>query len=183
MRIDRCRIQLNSYWGLNLDGDSSQVSYSAGTLIDTCEVVNNGSGNGGSVFVNYNEHFTLNNCMIDAPATGSTQHVTVNGTSRGTISSCWIGASNNIGLALVDSTCVNVNGCNIVSSATYGVVLTGACNACNFTGNSFENSGSQDAVVSGTEMPLQHLYRKRIPHRWQDLLSRRGWSLLHTCHW
>lgn len=94
-------MQLNSVWGIHMDGDSSLVSYSCGTLVDSCEIVNNGSSSGGSIFVQYNEHFTLNKCMIDAPATVSTQHVVISGVSRGTISSCWIGASNGVGVSLV----------------------------------------------------------------------------------
>lgn len=150
MRYDRCRIQLNSDWGIFMDGDSSQVSYSCGTLVDSCEIVNNGSGSGGSVYIIYNEHFTLNNCMIDAPATGSTQHVVVSGVSRGTISTCWIGASNGVGVSLVACTCVNIVGCNILAHATYGLTLTGACNGNAINANCFESNGTQDAVVNGT---------------------------------
>jgi len=88
--------------------------------------------------------------MIDAPATGSTQHVVVTGTSRGTISTGWIGASNGIAVSLVSCTCVNIVGCNILASKTYGVALTGACNGCTINGNSLESNGTQDAVVNGT---------------------------------
>ncbi|MGK3114146.1 hypothetical protein [Candidatus Pantoea formicae] len=133
-----------------MDGDSTQVSFSCGTLVDSCEIVNNGASSSGSVFVQYNGHLTLNNYMIDAPATGSTQHVVISGVSRGTISTSWIGASNGVGVSLVSCTCVNVAGCNILASAIYGMKLTGACNGNIINGNCFESNGTQDAVVNGT---------------------------------
>lgn len=150
MRYDECRIQLNTSYGWHADGDSTAVSLSCGTLVNSCEFVNNGASSGGSIFVNYNEHFTINNCMIDVPNTGSTSHVVISNTSRGTISSCWIGASKYVGVNLASCTCVNINGCNILSSGTYGLTLTGSCNGCVINGNSFESNPSGDVSISGT---------------------------------
>lgn len=150
MRYDLCKIQLNSTYGIHIDGDSSSVSLSAGTLINSCEIVNNGASSGGSVYVSYNEHFTLNNCMIDVPESGSTSHVIISNTSRGTISSCWVGSSNAAGINLATCTCINIVGCNIISSATYGLSMTGSTTGCTVNGCSFENNTSGDATVTGT---------------------------------
>ncbi len=152
MRLTGNRIQLNTIRGIHIDGDSTQVSFSCGTLISNNEIFNNGASGGDSVYIAYNEHFTLINNMIDVPATGSVAHVVLNGVARGTIGSNWIGASNGVGIQLGNCLSINVTGNNILSSKSQGITITGSTSQCSITGNVLEANTLEDISLSGSSV-------------------------------
>ena len=89
--------ELNSIWGLFIDGDLDVITDSYGTLISQCQFYNNGglSGPGptGNVYAYANENFELTCTMMDIPYEESTHNLLINHCHRANVSNCWIGSS------------------------------------------------------------------------------------------
>lgn len=149
-RISDTKVILSYGNAVFLDGDSSSVSFSAGTLINNCEFVNSGVNAASTILIQYNEHFTINNCMIDVGASTAQNGIHVIGTSRGTISSCWIGAHPQSGVRLENCLSIMVEGNNILAHVLYGVALLGSTTNCIVSGNCLEANGGFDLLSGGT---------------------------------
>lgn len=150
MRVFNNKFNNNYGRGIYLNGDSSSVSFSAGTLCSNNEIVLNGISSTPQVSVEYNEHFTLSNNMIDVPNASSTYNVHVVGSARGTISSCWIGASASQGVRLESSQSIMVTSNNVVSCTSEGIVTLGTSAHNVISSNVLESNGSYDILLAGS---------------------------------
>ncbi|AGN33739.1 hypothetical protein PANG_00018 [Paenibacillus phage PG1] len=149
MQYEAVIASLNLEYGFYIDGDAGFISFSCGSLLQGCTLVNNGANGGANFYIVYNEYFSIVNCMIDVPATGSTSNITTFNCTRGNIIGNWIGASYGIGINVLASNELTIIGNEIVACATMGMVLDSSGHNI-IKGNSFTNNGDADVVLVGT---------------------------------
>lgn len=150
-KIASCIFEANFSCGIFIDGDSTAISLSCGTLIVNTQIVGNGGtgSSSGNINIAYNENFEITGCMIDVPAPGSTYDLQITASPRGSVAQCWVGASQGSAI-LCNSTSECVFTANtLVSAAAYGIALASS-DHCVVSANIFQQNAGTDILIYGT---------------------------------